>query len=280
VDLFQTPEESVQTLDYRRPVTAYDELREVSQHRPKVAGLTRYHLGTVITMTGIYLGGGGNEHDEEALWDEAFTPGQHVSIWSFAMPPGPARTGSTRWLSNALRTRGDFTLDAWGLEETDDDHSTQRLQCSQAVAIPGGNTFDLLHHLQQHDLLSALNAFLNDGGQVYGGSAGAILLGADIAIAETEDPNDAGVSDTRGLNRLAGAVVRPHYHPAQDTELQQWATAHQQVVLALPERSGVVVTDTAGRVMARNVGPEAVQVFSPTGQQARPAGVAWNLSES
>ncbi len=71
-------------------------------------------------------------------------------------------------------------------------------------------------------------------------------------------------------------MVRPHYQPAQDAELQQWAKAHQQVVLALPERSGVVVNGTT----ARNVGPEAVQVFTPNGQQARPAGVTWDLSES
>ncbi len=135
-------------------------------------------------MTGVYLGGGGSEHDEAALWDEVFIPGQRVSIWSFAMPLGPARTGSMQWLSGALRARGDFTIDAWGLEGTDTDHSAERLQRSHVVAIPGGNTFDLLQHLQQHDLLSALAAFLDDGGQVYGGSAGAILLGADIAIAE------------------------------------------------------------------------------------------------
>ncbi|WP_432489160.1 Type 1 glutamine amidotransferase-like domain-containing protein [Kineococcus sp. SYSU DK018] len=231
-------------------------------------------------MTGIYLGGGGSEHDEAALWDEVFAPGQRVSIWSFAMPLGAARTGSVQWLSGALRTRGDFTIDAWGLEGTDTDRSAERLHRSQVVAIPGGNTFDLLHHLQQSDLLSALDAFLDGGGRVYGGSAGAILLGADIAIAEAEDSNDAGVSDTRGLDRLAGAVVRPHYQPAQDSELQQWAKAHQQVVLALPERSGVVVTGTAEHVAARNVGPEPVRVFGPTGHYTHPAGTTWDLSES
>ncbi|WP_432540715.1 Type 1 glutamine amidotransferase-like domain-containing protein [Kineococcus sp. SYSU DK002] len=227
-------------------------------------------------MTGTYLGGGGSEHDEAALWDEVFTPGQRVSVWPFAMPLGPARTGSVQWLAGALRARGDFTLDPWGLDGADTDCRAERLHRSDVVAIPGGNTFDLLHHLQRHDLLSALDGFLDRGGRVYGGSAGAVLLGANIALAEVEDPDDAGVSDTRGLDRLAGAVVRPHYQPAQDDDLQQWAEAHQQVVLALPERSGVVVTGAT----ARNVGPEAVQVFSPSGQRARPAGTTWDLRAS
>lgn len=227
-------------------------------------------------MTKFYLGGGGNERDEAALWDEAFIPGQRVSIWPFAMTLGPARTDSVRWLTGALRTRGDFSVDAWGLDDTDTDYSSGRLHRSDVLAIPGGNTFELLHHLQQHDLLTAIGTFLDGGGRVYGGSAGAILLGADIAIAEVEDPNDADVRNTRGLDLLAGAVVRPHYRPAQDSDLQHWAQSNQQTVLALPERSGVVVTG----MMARNVGPDAIHVFSPTGQRVRPAGATWDLSET
>ncbi|WP_432570104.1 Type 1 glutamine amidotransferase-like domain-containing protein [Kineococcus sp. SYSU DK005] len=240
-------------------------------------------------MTGIHLGGGGSEHDEAALWEEAFTPGQRVSIWPFAMPPGPARTSSVQWFAGALRTRGEFTIDAWGLQVDDDHagdeyagdhHSAERLHRSDVVAIPGGNTFALLHHLQRHDLLRALGAFLDGGGRVYGGSAGAIVLGADTAIARAEDRNDAGVIDTRGLDRLAGAVVRPHYRPGQQAELRQWAKERQQVVLALPERSGLVVSGTTEHVTARNVGPASVQVFTPTGQQDRAAGASWNLRES
>lgn len=225
-------------------------------------------------MTGVYLGGGGSEHDEAALWDEVFTPGQHVSTWPFAVPRGAARNGSTQWFTRALQARGTFTIDAWGLEG-DDDHSVQRLHRSQVVAIPGGNTFDLLHHLQQHDLVSALNVFLDRGGRVYGGSAGAVLLGADIAIAEVEDRNDAGVQDTRGVDRLAGAVVRPHYQPAQDAALQRWAHQHHQLVLALPERSGIAVSGAT----ARNVGPDAVHVFTPAGRHDHPAGAVWSIEE-
>ena len=234
----------------------------------------------MITMTRIYLGGGGSEHDEAALWDEAFTSGQRVSIWPFAVAPGPARTASVQWLSSALHARGDFTIDAWAVDSNDEDHSAQRLLASQVLAIPGGNTFDLLHHLHQHDLINAVEDFLAAGGQVYGGSAGAVLLGADIALAEAEDPDDAGVEDTRGLDRLAGAVVRPHYRSAQDAELQQWAQQHQQVVLALPERSGLVITDTEGRIQGRNTGPEAVRVFTPTGRHTHQSGTTWTLGES
>lgn len=226
-------------------------------------------------MTQIHLGGGGSEHDEAALWDEVFVPGRRVSLWPFATPTGAARDGSVGWFTRALRERGEFTLDVWGLDGADGSERTEDLHLSQVVAIPGGNTFDLLHHLRQHDLLQALNEFLDGGGRVYGGSAGAVLLGADITIAEGEDPDDVGVTDTRGLDRVGGAVVRPHYTDALDADLQRWAREHDRVVLALPERSGVVIE---GRT-ARNVGPEPVVVFTPNARLGRPAGSVWDFGE-
>lgn len=244
-----------------------------------VAGLAGGAAGTMVSMKRLYLGGGGSEHDEAALWDEAFTPGQRVSIWPFAMPAGAARTGSVQWFNSALRARGDFTIDAWGLDDTNGSvgDSMQRLCRSDVLAIPGGNTFDLLQHLQQHQLLQVLHGFLAAGGSVYGGSAGAVLLGADIAIAAAADPNDAGLTDTGGLDFLSGAVVYPHYEPSQDGELQQWSHQHQRSVLALPERSGVIVTE----LQARNVGPDAVLTFTlDGGQHTHRPGASWTLASS
>lgn len=100
---------------------------------------------------------------------------------------------------------------------------------------------------------------------MYGGSAGAVVLGADIAIAAAADSNDVGIEDTRGLNRLAGAAVRPHYRPSLDAEPRHWPREQQHVVLALPERSGLVVTDA----IARNVGPALILILSPDGEAQR-----------
>ncbi|WP_051298757.1 Type 1 glutamine amidotransferase-like domain-containing protein [Arthrobacter castelli] len=226
----------------------------------------------------FYLGGGGSEHDEAALWDEAFSSGQGVSIWPFAMAAGAARTGSVQWLSNALRGRGDFTIDPWGLDDTNSspEDSMLRLRGSDVLAIPGGNTFDLLQHLQQRQLLQVVLDFLAGGGRVYGGSAGAILFGADIAMAELADPNDAGLTDLAGLDLLAGAVVLPHYRPSQDAEVQQWVHQRGRTIIALPERSGVAVADW----QARNVGPDPVRIFTPDGEQhTHESGSSWRLTD-
>ena len=71
------------------------------------------------------------------------------------------------------------------------------------VCIPGGNTFTMLHELRSTGLFRLLQEHLRDGGRMYGGSAGAILAGADVGIALVADPNDAGVSDTVALGLLA-----------------------------------------------------------------------------
>lgn len=212
-------------------------------------------------MDNIYLGGGGSEDDEAALWDEVFVAGQRVTIWPFAMPAGPSRTGSAEWLIGALQDRGDMAFDVWGLDRAPED--VQRLLDSDVLAIPGGNTFDLLRHLQERNLLRAVEDFLAAGGLLYGGSAGAVLVGADIAIAASVDPNHAGITDVHGLDLLEGAVVRPHHQPSLIDELTEWSRERQQIVLGIPERGGLVVADST----VRNVGPADVEIFVPSGQR-------------
>jgi dipeptidase E len=97
------------------------------------------------------------------------------------------------------------------------------------------------------------------GGVYFGSSAGAVLAGADVAVAGFADPNDAGVTDTRGLGLLASAIVRPHYSPDDRGECWRW-TEQGFTVLGMPEASGMSVVDG----VARNLGPADVEVLSPT----------------
>ena len=60
-------------------------------------------------------------------------------------------------------------------------HAAQELHTFTGVYIGGGNTFTLLHLLRASGLDLALKQFALNGGATYGGSAGAILLEADIA---------------------------------------------------------------------------------------------------
>jgi dipeptidase E len=102
---------------------------------------------------------------------------------------------------------------------------------------------------------TAITRFIREGGPVYGGSAGAILLGSDIATAQLAgDSNDVRLTSTRGLDVLSGWSVVCHYH-AQDLERTHAFTLGRGLrALALSERAGIIV-DRDG---ARSQGTEAV----------------------
>jgi hypothetical protein len=57
--------------------------------------------------------------------------------------------------------------------------------------------------------------FIENGGGVYGGSAGAALLVADISPIAYMDPDPYGTADTRGLDRIAGYGVFVHHRPSE-----------------------------------------------------------------
>ena len=108
------------------------------------------------------------------------------------------------------------------------------------VYIGGGNTFSLLEDVRRADAAGPLADFARDGGVIYGGSAGAILLGRDIGTAAHADPNDVGLLDTTGLDMAFGHAIWCHYQAAELPAIQAWSRERRHPVLALSERTGVV----------------------------------------
>jgi dipeptidase E len=217
----------------------------------------------------IFLGGGGDEADEALLWDEAFGSGQHVTVWPFARRDPREREEVGRWFSAALTARGSFSIDVWLGDESD----AGALDGCDVLAIPGGNTFDLLAHLVSRGRLQTLRDFHARGGHLYGGSAGAVLMGTDISPASGANRNEAGLSDLRALDLLGGALVRPHYEPGLRATLQASADSHGATIWAVPERGGVVVDGCT----ARASGPDPVHVFTPGTNQEFEQGETWLL---
>ncbi|MBI1376634.1 MAG: hypothetical protein GC157_04015 [Frankiales bacterium] len=198
--------------------------------------------------TTLYLGGGGSADDERALWSEFVEPGARIVLWPFAVP----RSGHDRvrlWLAQSLEPWDGVRLSTW----TDlAERRPAELADVDVLFVAGGNTFDLLDHVQRTGWLAPTREHVLAGGAYYGGSAGAVLAGADIDVASFADPNDAGVTDTRGLDLLGGAIVRPHATPHDIDECASWSARTGRPVLALPERGGLVVRDGVGR----SVGPD------------------------
>lgn len=200
----------------------------------------------------VYLGGGGSATQEAHLWREAFHADASIVIWPFAHATIGARESSVEWMRNALAPYALRSVEAW----TGSDPAHRGLSGVDVVCIPGGNTFTLLHELRNTGLLPVLREHLRGGGGLYGGSAGAVLCGADIGIGLAADPNEVGLSDTSGLDLLGGADVLPHYTAEQRESARSHAIRTSRPVLCLPEASGAVVRE--GRI--RSAGPEPIEI--------------------
>jgi len=79
------------------------------------------------------------------------------------------------------------------------------------IFIGGGNTFKLLRDLKSSGAFEKIKLYLNGGGVVFGGSAGAIIFGGNLEACRLDDENNAGLKDTAGFDILNGSSILCHY---------------------------------------------------------------------
>jgi dipeptidase E len=103
-----------------------------------------------------------------------------------------------------------------------------------ACYLGGGNTFYLLAEIRRTHFDKVLKDFIVSGGLVYGGSAGAVVLGKNISLVS--DKNDSGIFDYRGLNILGGYSVFPHYKSERKKLLRE--SYRIGPILAIAEDAG------------------------------------------
>lgn len=204
--------------------------------------------------TRVYLGGGGSPQQEAAVWRMFLRPSRRVIGWPQALPASQHET-ALLWLRRELLPYDVPRVELWS--DLDGRSADELDPQTDVLFVLGGNTFDLLHHLQTRDALSLAPEHVARGGVFFGSSAGAVLAGADIEVASFADPNDAGVTDTTGLHMLGDAIVRPHYTSDDRDDSWQW-TERGFTVLGIPEDAGLAVIDG----VARNAGPAPVEVLS------------------
>lgn len=204
----------------------------------------------------LFLAGGGAPHEEAALWRELLAVPRRIVFWPFASERSQY-AAAHRAVTAALTSLAPCEVVLWSdLAE----RSPAELETSDVVFVGGGNTYALLDHVRRSGWLEPLRTHVLAGGLYAGDSAGAVLAGADIDIARFADPNDVGLTDTAALDVLGGALVRPHYRPADLEEARSWAARTGRTVLGIPENAGLVVSDD----VVRNVGPAAVDVVTAT----------------
>jgi len=116
-----------------------------------------------------------------------------------------------------------------------------------SIYIGGGNTYKLLDYIYRKDIGGKIIEYIKRDGIVYGGSAGAMILGKDIRTAEEE--NDENYPNFNGLNLLENKSVICHYMESLDQKIFGVAKKINSEIIAIPEDSGVILNNNTVEVV-------------------------------
>ncbi len=196
-------------------------------------------------MRNFILGGGGDANQSKEV-DEFFSallPRKKFLFIPHAVAPKIWSFEKTyEWIQKPEAFK-DIEITMW---EDITNKTLSDLKKFDAVYIMGGNTFTMLDQLKKTHFLDLLPDFLDTKKLVYGISAGAILMGKSIAIAEIGpngegDTNEIGISALDGLNLLKDYTVYTHYLESEDDQLFAYSTEHSSPIIGIPEESGIYV---------------------------------------
>jgi dipeptidase E len=126
--------------------------------------------------------------------------------------------------------------------------------------VGGGNTFKLLRDFRKSGFDKLLLKFHKAGGHIYGGSAGAIILGKTIATAKHADKNEVELTNLKGLNLAKNFAVWCHYQVKDRHNLEILSKDERISILALEESAGAIVQND----LIIPVGPGTVLQFDGT----------------
>lgn len=198
----------------------------------------------------IAAAGGGTERDS-VLIDKYFakwiTGGGTLLYLPIALGwPSGDYEKATQWLRSVLEPLGIRKIETW----TDlDDHRAEELDAVAALYIGGGNTYGLLQQLRRSGFDAAIRQFALGGRPVYGGSAGAAILGRDIDTVRHLDENVVQISDTTGLDLLSGMSVWVHYRQAEKEMVESFVSRSSGGIVVLSEQAAVVFDGVEFRSM-------------------------------
>lgn len=193
------------------------------------------------TQLKVALAGGGGAADSRLL-DELLAawigPRGKLLYWPIALRGIKPFLACLEWITGTFAPLNITNISMW----TDlSEHRAGELDAFEAVYLGGGNTYSLLSQLRESGFDRHLKAFALSGTAVYGGSAGAVVLGRDIRSVQHLDQDDIGLTGTQGLDLADGHAIWVHYQPQDDDLIDAYVRQYRQPVLAISERSGIAL---------------------------------------
>lgn len=193
-------------------------------------------------MGKIILGGGGDEITALESHKEFYNSlGESKSVLYIPIAIDPVKhpfRDCKEWIAEAFKDLGKIQVTL--LTELKD-ITQEEINKHDGIFIGGGNTYRLMKLINDSDFSKLLIGYYNNGGVIFGGSAGAVVFGKDINIIERWDENEVGLEDTRGMNMLREYSVFPHFKQSHIPEVEQWIKKKKERVLCIPEDSWIIL---------------------------------------
>lgn len=190
-------------------------------------------------MAKLFLSGGGDAKQTKEI-DKEFVSQVNLSKSLLYIPIALKRAISYvscfEWINSTLNPLGVQNIVMW----TDlSNKSIKDLNQFSAVYIGGGNTFSLLNDLRNFGFDEVLKEYVENKGVVYGGSAGAIVLGSNIMTCAHMDSNILNSQDFDGLNLIGNYSIWCHYQMENDHLIKSYMNEYNKPVIALSEETGI-----------------------------------------
>lgn len=120
----------------------------------------------------------------------------------------------------------------------------KNLEDYSALFIGGGNTFKLLKDLKDSGSFEKIKVFIENNGIVFGGSAGAIILGQCIDTCKYADKNEVDLKDLMGFDVVSYFSFLCHFtnQDKEKTEVNKnylLELSKKEKIIALPEEDTI-----------------------------------------
>jgi dipeptidase E len=209
----------------------------------------------------LYLSGGGNEKQSFPL--DKFFFSELPQNGTFLYVPIALRGNELYpkvhlWMASILELHNRKDLK---FETVQDLGNCKNVDNFDAIYIGGGNTWSLMKEIRDTAFDDRLIKYFKNGGIIYGGSAGAIVLGKKINTHD--DKNEAKLEDVSGLNILDNYSVTCHFKKEQAKQYQEWALLNKSPIVCLTEETGLVIENDT----AHCKGTESCTIYLADGQE-------------
>ncbi len=214
-------------------------------------------------VNGTYLSGGGNEKQSFPL-DELFfrqlpDNGRLLYI-PLALRRHKLYQTVGLWMKSVLELHKRVDLKFEVLDKLSG-ITLAHLRLFDAIYIGGGNTWSLMKEIQETAFSEVLTKYVRLNRAVYGGSAGAIVLGERIDTQD--DNNDVGWDDNYGMRLLGGYSVTCHFKQRDRKKYKNWSIVNNLPIICLPDEAGLILENEK----AKCIGRKPCTIFLSTGKE-------------